>query len=77
MTKGKCENFFKYRVDEPDKKSKYFKMINDIRQEYGIGKNTVYNIINKTRNITKSKVALNISIHKIRIPAHKVVEIAY
>ena len=77
MTRGICENFYNYKVVEADTKPKYFKLVTEVMSEYNIGKNTVYNIINKTRNISKSKVGLNLTIDKIKLPVRKSVVISY
>lgn len=75
MTRGIVENFYKYRVVQGQEPPKYFKMISEITSEFNIGKNTIYNIINKNRNILKSKKALDLQIEKIKLPVRKSVNL--
>lgn len=77
MTRGICENFYNYKVIEADNKPKYFKLVTEVMTEYNIGKNTVYNIMNNSRNKTKCKIGLNLTIDKIKLPVRKSVEISY
>ena len=73
MTRGINESFFKYKVIAGDEPPKYFKLINEVMEECGIRKNTVYNIINNTRNLKKSKKGIDLKIQKIKIPIRKTV----
>tara|TARA_R110001606_G_scaffold399263_1_gene582925 strand:+ start:942 stop:1175 length:234 start_codon:yes stop_codon:yes gene_type:complete len=77
MTQGICENFYNYKVIEAEKKPKYFNVIGQIMNEYQLGKNTIYNIINGTRNISKCKVGLNLTIQKIKLPVRRLTVISY
>tara|TARA_R110002167_G_scaffold110230_1_gene280642 strand:+ start:783 stop:1034 length:252 start_codon:yes stop_codon:yes gene_type:complete len=75
MTRGINSSFYKYRVVQTNMPPKYFKLISEIQNDYGIRKNTIYNIINQKRNISKSKKCLDIKIEKIKLPIRKNVEI--
>ena len=74
MTRGINESFFKYKVIKGDEAPKYFKLINEVMEDCGIRKNTVYNIINNTRNLKKSKKGLDLKIEKIKLPCRKTVD---
>ena len=75
MTRGINSSFYKYRVLQTDMPPKYFKLISEIQNDYGIRKNTIYNIINEKRNISKSKKCLDLKIEKIKLPIRKSVEV--
>ena len=75
MPRGINSSFYKYRVLQNDMLPKYYKLISEIQTDYGIRKNTIYNIINEKRNISKSKKCLDIKIEKIKLPIRKSVEI--
>ena len=75
MPRGINSSFYKYRVLQSDMQPRYYKLISEIQIHYGIRKNTIYNIINQKRNISKSKKCLDLKIEKIKIPIRKTVEI--
>ena len=71
MPKGINSSYYKYKVIQADNNPKYYKLINEIMEEYNIRKNTIYNIINKKRNISKCKKGLDLKIEKIKLPVRK------
>jgi len=71
MPRGINESFYKYKVIKGEEPAKYFKLVNEVMEHCGIRKNTVYNIINKTRNLKLVKKGLDLKIQKIKLPVRK------
>ena len=76
MPTGICNSYYKFKVrPNRDVEFEYHKVSTTITEKYGIPRNTMYSIINKSEGRQNARKYIDFEIEKCKIPATKIIDI--